>query len=150
MQNTQKPRRKQKGKGGQKNIIKEGEETKQQHDCRKTKKKEKREKNKAEKRVKEGIKERRKRGRQNRKWEKKMLISEKQNNRCHQVCCRADYRHGYMPVSMGVQEALIVLPCGVQVGLATVGGVTTPCSLGQQGRTRWRIRGMRRDEGMEW
>lgn len=44
-----------------------------------------------------------------------------------QVSGLVEVRHGYMPVEW--QEALIVLPCGIQVGPYAVGGVITPRSL---------------------
>lgn len=49
----------------------------------------------------------------------------------HTSVVGAEVRHGYMPV--GRQEALIVPPRGVQVGLGAVGGVITPRSLVQHG-----------------
>lgn len=50
---------------------------------------------------------------------------------CHTSVVGAEVRHGYMPV--GRQEALIVPPCGIQVGPGAVSGIITPRSLVQHG-----------------
>lgn len=55
-----------------------------------------------------------------------------------------------MPV--GGQKALIVPPCGVQVGPGAVGGVITPRSLNQHvtRNRRWEYKMETKDKGEEW
>lgn len=85
--------------------------------------------------TKEKVKRKKDEDEENRKENKfKKLISETKKSGVSHVCSWAEVRHGYMP--SGRQEALIVPPCGVQVGPGAVGGIITPRSLVQHGDGR--------------